>query len=277
MPRFSINVTMMLNEHAFLDRFAAAADLGFAAVDIQFPYDHPPEAVAERARAAGVEVVLINTPADVPGAGDLGAGDPGAGDQEAGETGLAGLPGREADFRAGLERTLEYSRALGNKRVHVLAGVRPEAADPALCRATLAGNLALAAEVLGHEGITAMLEPINGRDVPGFLVQTTEAAVEAIVAAGGGTDRGPGNPALLFDLYHRQVMQGDLIPALERHLPMIAHIQFADTPGRHEPGSGEINYGRVFQAIDELGYDGWVGAEYRPQGTTAESLGWFRR
>ncbi len=270
MPRFSINVTMMLNEYAFLDRFAAAADLGFTAVDIQFPYEHPAKAVAERARAAGVEVVLINTPAS-----NLGGGDP-----EAEEVGLAGLPGREEDFRAALERTLEYSLALGNKRVHVMAGRRPEVADPALCRTTLTRNLALAAEVLGADGITAMLEPINGRDVPGFLVQTTEAAAEVIEAAGGkpgaGPGSGPGNPALLFDLYHRQVMQGDLIPALERHLPAIAHIQFADTPGRHEPGSGEINYARVFQAIDDLGYDGWVGAEYLPQGTTAESLGWFR-
>jgi hydroxypyruvate isomerase len=254
MPRFSINVSFMLHEHAFLDRFAAAADLGFAAVDIQFPYDHPPEAVARRARAAGLEVVLINLP---------------AGDRAAGELGIAALPGREAEFRAGIERARAYCRALGAGRVNVLAGRLPAGGDPAACRAVLTDNLRLAAEAFAREDITVMVEPANGRDNPGCLLQTTEAALEAIELAGAG------NLRLQFDLYHRQVMQGDLIPALERHLPRIAHVQFADTPGRHEPGSGEINFPKVFAALDTLGYQGWVGAEYRPTGTTAESLGWL--
>ena len=254
MPRFSINVSFMLHEHAFLDRFAAAADLGFAGVDIQFPYDHPPEAIAQRARAAGLEVVLINLP---------------AGDVAAGELGIAALPGREAEFRAGIDRALDYCRALGAARVNVLAGRVPEDADPAACRAVLIDNLRLAAEAFAREDITVMVEPANGRDNPGFLIQTTEDALEAIDRAGAG------NLRLQFDLYHRQVMQGDLIPALERHLPRIAHVQFADTPGRHEPGTGEINFAAVFAALDTLGYSGWVGAEYRPTGTTAESLAWF--
>lgn len=255
MPRFSINVSFMLEEFAFLDRFAAAADLGFAAVDIQFPYDHPPEAVAARARAAGLEVVLHNLP---------------AGDRAAGDLGIAALPGREAEFRAGVEQALTYSQALGNKRVNILAGRLPPGLAPEACRPVLAANLRYAAEAFGREGITVMVEPANGRDVPGFLLQTTEAALSAMADAGGE------NLALQFDLYHRQIMQGDLIPALERHLPQIAHIQIADTPGRHEPGTGEIAYERVFAALDRLGYAGWVGAEYKPSSaTTADSLAWF--
>lgn len=255
MPRFSINLSMMLQEVPFQARFAAAAELGFAAVDIQCPYDHPAGALGEAARAAGVEVVLINLP---------------GGDLAAGEAGIAALPGREAEFRAGMDQALAYCRALDCRQVNVLAGRVPPGGNREACKAVLADNLARAAEVFGRQGISVMVEPINGRDLPGFLLQTTEGALEAIARAGGE------NLWLQFDLYHRQVMQGDLIGALERHLPQIAHIQFADNPGRHEPGSGEINYERVFRAIDELGYGGWVGAEYRPLTSTAESLDWFR-
>lgn len=254
MPRFSINVSMMLGEYAFLDRFAAAADLGFAAVDIQFPYDHPAEDVARRIEAAGVEVVLHNLP---------------AGDRAAGDLGIAAVPGRQEEFRQGVDTALTYSRALGNRRVNVLAGRPPEGESPDRCRDVLAENLAYAAERFAREDVTVMAEPVNGRDAPGFLLQTTESALSAFEAAARP------NLMLQFDLYHRQVMQGDLIPALERFLPRIAHIQFADTPGRHEPGTGEINFERVFTAIDELGYTGWVGAEYLPSGATADSLDWF--
>lgn len=255
MPRFSINLSMMLQEVPFPGRFAAAAELGFAAVDIQFPYDHPAGALGEAARAAGVEVVLINLP---------------GGDLAAGEAGIAALPGREAEFCAGMDEALAYCRALGCRRVNLLAGCVPAGGTRDACKAVLADNLARAADFFGRQGISVMVEPINGRDVPGFLLQTTEGALEAIVRAGGE------NLWLQFDLYHRQVMQGDLIGALERHLPQIAHIQFADNPGRHEPGSGEINYARVFRAIDDLGYQGWVGAEYVPRTSTAESLDWFQ-
>jgi hydroxypyruvate isomerase len=255
MPRFSINVSMMLEDRPFLERFAAAAELGFAAVDIQFPYHHSAAAVAARTRAAGLEVVLINLP---------------AGDLMAGELGIAGLPGREGEFRAGLDRALAYCRALDCRKVNVLAGRVPAGASRETCREVLAGNLARAAEFFGRQGIAVMVEAINGRDAPGFLVQTTEAALEAIARAGGE------NLWLQFDLYHRQVMQGDLIPALERHMDQIAHIQFADTPGRHEPGSGEINFDRVFAAIDRLGYQGWTGAEYHAHGDIRDSLAWFQ-
>jgi hydroxypyruvate isomerase len=154
--------------------------------------------------------------------------------------------------------------------VNVLAGAPPAGTGAAECRETLARNLAFAAERCAAEGVTVMTEPINGRDAPGFFLQTTEAALDAMDRAGHP------NLKLQLDLYHRQVMQGDLIGALERHLPRIAHIQFADTPGRHEPGTGEIRFERVFAALDAMGYDGWVGAEYRPSGRLEDSLAWFR-
>ena len=256
MPRFSINVSFMLHEYAFLDRFQAAADLGFAAIDIQLPYEHEPEAIAARARAAGVQVVLHNLS---------------MGDRAAGEIGIAGLPGRREEFRAGVAQALDYTRALGNRRVNVLAGVVPPGEAAERCRAVMVENLTFAAEAFAREGVTVMVEPANGVDIPGFLLQTTEDTLAVIETAGQE------NLALQFDLYHRQVMQGELIPALETYLPRIAHIQFADAPGRHEPGTGEIDFDGVFAAIDALGYDGWVGAEYIPTATTAESLDWFTR
>ncbi len=256
MPRFSINVSFMLHEYAFLDRFQAAAGLGFAAVDIQLPYEHEPEAIAARARAAGVQVVLHNLS---------------MGDRATGEIGIAGLPGRREEFRAGVAQALDYTRALGNRRVNVLAGVVPPGEAAERCRAVMVENLTFAAEAFAREGVTVMVEPANGVDIPGFLLQTTEDALAVIETAGQE------NLALQFDLYHRQVMQGELIPALETYLPRIAHIQFADAPGRHEPGTGEIDFDGVFAAIDALGYDGWVGAEYIPTATTAESLDWFTR
>jgi len=255
MPRFSINISFLLTEHELLDRFAVAADLGFVGVEILFPYDHPAEELAGAARKAGVELVLHNLP---------------AGDREAGEIGLAGLPGRQEEFRQGVELALAYTRALGNKRVHAPAGRLPEGESPERCREVLVENLRIAADAFAGDGVTVLLEPINGRDVPGFLVQTSETALELL----DGADRP--NLALQFDIYHRQVMQGDLIPALERYLPRIGHIQFSDTPGRHEPGTGEIAFERVFAAIDRLGYRGWVGAEYAPSGRSEDSLDWFR-
>lgn len=254
MPRFSINVSFILTEHAFLDRFAAAADLGFTAVDIQSPYDHPPAAVAKALHSAGLTAVLHNLP---------------AGDMAASDFGPASVPGREAEFRAAVEQALVYSRAIGNRRVNLLAGCAPSDQTPARCLEALTGNLRFAAEAFAAEGVGVMVEPINGRDIPGFLLQTTESALALVEAAGGE------NLSVQLDLYHRQIMQGDLIPALERHLPQIGHIQFADTPGRHEPGSGEINFPRVFEAIDALGYQGWVGAEYHPSGRLEDSLAWF--
>lgn len=256
MPRFSINVSMMLNEHAFLDRFQAAADLGFNGVDIQFPYDHPADAVAARAAAAGVEVVLINVP---------------AGDIMHGGDGLACVPGREAAFAQALETARIHVSALECRRVNVIAGRVPQGESLERARQALVDNLKRAADVFAPEGVTVMLEPCNCRDVPRYLVTRTAQAIEILDEA----DRG--NLALQFDFYHRQIMEGDLIEGFLAALPRIAHLQFADTPGRHEPGTGEINFERIFEAIDGSGYDGWVGAEYRPATTTAASLGWKSR
>ncbi|MFN3765464.1 MAG: hydroxypyruvate isomerase family protein [Aliihoeflea sp.] len=254
MPRFSINVSMMLQEFSFLDRFQAAADLGFTGVDIQFPYAFPADAVARAARRAGVDIVLINVP---------------AGDLSAGGDGLACVPGREAEFARAVEKAADYASALGVKRVNVLSGRVPEGAVREEAMSTLISNLQLAADRFALYGVTVMVEPCNGRDVPRYLVQRTGDAIDAIDKAGRN------NLAVQFDLYHRQIMEGDLIEGFRAALPRIAHVQFADTPGRHEPGTGEINYRTIFAAIDASGYAGWVGAEYRPTATTAASLDWL--
>jgi len=256
MPRFSINVSMMLNEHAFVDRFQAAADLGFAGVDIQFPYDHAADAVAARAAAAGVEVVLINLPV-----GDLlGGGD-----------GLACVPGRENEFAASVEQARAYATAIGARRVNVLPGRLPQGVSPEVARATLIGNLRRAADAFAGDGVTVMMEPCNTRDVPRYLVSRMGDALAILEEA----ERF--NLGLQFDFYHRQITEGDLIEGFRACLPRIAHVQFADVPGRREPGTGEIAFDRVFAAIDSSGYGGWVGAEYRPAGRTADTLGWLRR
>lgn len=255
MLRFSINASMMLTEHAFLDRFAAAADLGFAGVDLQFPYDHPSSEIAARAAAAGVEIVLVNVP---------------AGDLVEGGNGLACVPGREKEFAQALEKTKSYVAELGCRRVNVLAGRLPEDADPERARETLVANLRRAVDVLGPLGVTVMVEPVNGRDVPRFFIRRTSEALGVIAEA-----RGEGL-GVQFDFYHRQIVEGDLIAGFEAALPKIAHLQFADTPGRHEPGTGEINFASVFDAVERSDYDGWIGAEYRPSTTTADSLAWFR-
>lgn len=255
MPRFSINVSMMLHEHAFLDRFSAAAELGFAGVDIQFPYEYDADVVAARARAAGVEVVLINLP---------------AADLTAGGDGLAGVPGREAEFDRAIEVARTYAGVLGARRVNVLPGRLADGVSIAAARRTLVESLRRAADAFADDGVMVMMEACNTRDVPRFLVSRVDDAVAILDEA----DRP--NLALQFDFYHRQIMDGDLIEGFHACLPRIAHVQFADVPGRHEPGTGEINYERVFAAIDASTYEGWVGAEYVPTGTTAQSLGWMR-
>jgi hydroxypyruvate isomerase len=255
MPRFAANLSMMFTDAPFLQRFERAATSGFRAVEFLFPYDYSPGEVTQAARAVGVEVVLFNT---VPG------------DWAKGERGLAAQPGREAEFRAGVARALEYADALGCRQIHAMAGLAAEGADRAAMRATYLENLRFAAEAAGKTGVTVLIEPINTRDIPGFFLNHTEVAA-AIIAEVGAP-----NLKLQFDIYHRQIMQGDLTPAIETHLPLIAHMQCADTPGRHEPGTGEINYPFLFEAIDRLGYQGWIGCEYRPKGETEAGLGWFK-
>ncbi len=247
---------MLFAEHAFLDRFAAAARAGFHWVEYQFPYAWPKEELATRARAAGVEVVLHNLP---------------AGDTTKGDRGIACLPGREAEFRAGVELAMRYARATGCPRFNCLAGLAPPGVPRAQLLETLVANLRFAAQRLAAAGLTLLLEPINPRSVPGFLLNRSREALEVIDAVGAP------NLLLQYDLFHMQIAEGDLAATIERLLPRIGHMQLADVPGRHEPGTGEINFAWLLEHIDRLGYGGWIGCEYNPQGDTLEGLAWAKR
>ena len=255
MPKFAANLTMLFTEAAFLDRFALAARAGFDAVEFLLPYDFEVGQVAAAVRDNGLRVVLHNLP---------------SGDWAGGERGLAGLPGREEEFRAGVARAVEYATALGCPRLNCLAGIPPAGVSAEAARAALVGNLRYAAPRLEAAGIELLLEPVNTRDVPGFLVSRTAEGLAVLDEAGVG------NVRLQYDVYHAQVMEGDLASTLEAHLARIGHVQVADNPGRHEPGTGEINYPYLFTRLDQLGYAGWVGLEYKPASTAAAGLDWLR-
>ncbi len=254
MPRFAASISMLFQELPLIERFAAARRAGFGAVEIQFPYGESPEELGRARRDAGVAVALINMP---------------AGDWDKGERGLAALPGRGHDFRAALMAALDYADALAAERCHVLAGV-PAAGGRDTCMAVLAANLRHAAVAFARVRVQATVEAINGRDMPGYFLTDTTQAMAAIDAADHP------NLALQCDLYHMHVAGEDLIPTLRRLMPRIGHVQFADAPGRHQPGTGEIDFRRLFPALDDMGYAGWAGAEYRPTGRTEASLGWLR-
>ena len=256
MPRFAANLSLMFTEQPPLARPAAAAQAGFRAIEVQFPYDMPCGDFAHACRKAGVEAVLINFP---------------AGDAAKGDRGLGALPTRRDEFRAGIETAKRYLAATGAKRVNLLAGIPGPDIEPARARATLVENIRFAADAVADLGVTVCVEAINTRDVPGFFASGSDQVVALI------DDSGARNAALQYDLYHMQIMEGDLIPTFARLKPRIGHIQFADTPGRHEPGTGEINFANVFAALDREGWDGWVAAEYRPSGRTEESLAWLPR
>jgi len=245
---------MMFTEHPFLDRFAAARGAGFEAVEFLFPYEHAAAEIAKRLQDNGLRLVLFNAP---------------PGDWAAGERGMAALPGREAEFDDGIARALDYAGALGCARLHVMAGIAPAGVPPGTLTATYAINLARAAERAIAQGVKCVIEPINQRDMPGYSLTGTANAAAVIEAVG------PERLGLQFDLYHCQVTEGDLVPRMRALLPLISHMQVADTPGRHEPGTGEVNWPFVFAAIDEAGYRGWIGCEYRPQGETEAGLGWL--
>jgi len=252
MPRLAANITLLFNEVPFPERFDRAAAAGFAGVECLFPYPWRPADLARRLGDSGLEQVLFNLP---------------AGDWDAGERGIACLPGRQAEFRAGVEKALAYADALGCTRLNCLAGlVPPDLSRPELMD-TLAENLDWAAGQLAAEGRTLMVEAINSKvDMPGFLLDRSAAVIGLI-------DRlGRDNVRLQYDIYHMQIMEGDILRTLATCLDRIGHIQFADNPGRHEPGTGELNFSRIFERLDELGYRGWVSAEYRPAGDTAEGL-----
>jgi hydroxypyruvate isomerase len=256
MPRFAANLSMMFNEVPFLDRFQAAAHAGFEAVEFLFPYEHPPEVVAARLGAAGVKSALFNLP---------------PGDWAKGERGIAALPGREAEFREGVSTALRYARALGTPTLHAMCGLVPDAADRAAARRTYVENLRFAAGALAGEGRTLVIEPINGRDMPGYFLQT-QADAHAI-----REEVGAGNLRVQMDLYHAQIVEGDLSVKLRRWIQHVGHVQIASVPDRHEPDHGEVSYPHLFALLDELGYAGWVGCEYRPARGTVEGLGWFER
>ncbi|KWR87929.1 2-oxo-tetronate isomerase [Cupriavidus sp. IDO] len=255
MPRFAANLSMMYNEHAFLDRFAAAAADGFRAVEYLFPYEHPASEIRARLDANGLTQALFNAP---------------PGDWAAGERGVAALPGREADFRDAFGRALEYAGVIGNEKVHVMAGLIPAGADRARCRATYLENLAFAASAAAAQGVTVLIEPINTRDMPGYFLNRQDDG-QAICKEVGAS-----NLKVQFDCYHCQIVEGDLAVKLKRDMAGIGHIQIAGVPDRHEPDLGELNYPYLFDVIDGLGYDGWIGCEYRPRAGTSAGLGWLK-
>jgi hydroxypyruvate isomerase len=254
MPRFAANLSMMFNEVPFLDRFAAAAAAGFEGVEFLFPYEHPPEVVAAKLKAAGLASVLFNLP---------------PGNWAGGERGIAALPGREAEFRAGVETALRYAEALGTPTLHAMAGLVPAGAERTRCRATYLENLGQAARALAAHGLTLVIEPINGRDMPGYFLQT-QAEAHAI-----REEVGAKNLLVQLDLYHAQIVEGDLTTKMRRWIAHLGHVQVAGVPDRHEPDSGELDSGWLFRELDRLGYAGWVGCEYRPAGATTAGLTWF--
>lgn len=255
MPKFSANLSFLYQEHAFLDRFAAAARDGFPAVEYVSPYEHSAEQIAEALKANGLAQALFNLP---------------AGDWAGGERGIGCLPNRVAEFRASVDTAIAYGRALCCPKINCLAGIAPKGVDPATLEATLVANLKYAAPRLADAGIRLLLEPINLRDIQGFYVSTTHHAERLLEAVGSD------NLFIQYDVYHTQVMQGDLIPTYARLKDRIAHIQIADNPGRNEPGTGEINFAFVLGEIERLGYDGWIGCEYKPKTGTTAGLGWMK-
>ena len=256
MPRFAANLSMLYTEHAFPDRFAAAASDGFAGVEVQFPYDFPAPDVRARLDEHGLAMVLMNTP---------------PGDARAGDRGLAAVPGREAEFRRAFEQALAYAEAVGAERLHVMAGcLRPDVPREAH-RAAFIANLDWALANVPAGGPQLVIEPINPRDMPGYFLNL-QADAHAICAELGG-----GRLKVQMDLYHCQVVEGDLETKLRQYIGGVGHIQVAGVPQRHEPDIGEVNFAHLFRVIDELGYAGWVGAEYRPSGATRAGLGWRAR
>jgi hydroxypyruvate isomerase len=254
MPRFAANLSYLFAEHDFLDRFAAARRAGFSAVEFHFPYAYSATRLAELASAADVGVVLFNLP---------------AGNWADGERGIACHPARMGEFQEGVGLAIDYAKALGVARLNCLAGLHPEGVATDRARLTLLENLRFAAMALARENISLVIEPINTRDMPGFFVSTPRQALALIDAVGND------NLKLQYDIYHAQVMEGNLAATLQENLPKIGHIQVADNPGRHEPGSGEINFPFLFAHLDRIDYAGWIGCEYQPATTTEAGLIWL--
>ena len=256
MPRFSANLGFLFPDLPFLERFDAAAKAGFAAVECAAPYEYPQAELKKRLADSGLKQVLINSP---------------AGDRSKGERGFASVPGKEGIFRDSVLQALDYAVALGCPCVHVMAGMPPGDVPRDTALALYAANLAWAGEQGKKAGVKLVIEPLNPRDAPGYLLNTQEQG--AAIANAIGRDR----LGLQFDIYHCQIAQGDVTTRLEKLMPAIDHMQLADVPGRHEPGTGEIGWEFVFRRIDELGYQGWIGCEYAPLGDTVAGLKWRER
>lgn len=255
MPKFSANLSMLFKEVAFLDRFERAARAGFKAVEFMFPYEWDKDELKARLVQHRLQLVLHNLP---------------PGDWSAGERGLACLPGRVSEFRDGVGRAIEYATALGCARLNCLAGILPATVSAAESRQTLVSNVRYAAEETRKAGVTLMLEALNSVDMPGFCLNNTRDVLDLIKQVDHP------NLFIQYDVYHMQMMEGNLINTMRQNLSRIAHIQIADVPGRHEPGTGEINFSNLFHAIDAMGYAGWIGSEYIPGGQTEAGLGWVK-
>lgn len=251
MPKFAANLTMMFTEWSFLDRFKAAADVGFEAVEFLFPYDHPPEEIADCLIQNGLKLVLFNLP---------------PGDWASGERGLAALPERAEEFKKSFQTALDYAAALKVPTLHLMSGLADKANGPAL--ASYRRAIEFACAVAAPHGIAIVIEPINTRDMPGYFLNNFNFAVNLIA------DMALPNLKLQYDIYHRQIIHGDVMASLEKLMPIIGHIQIASVPERHEPLTGELDDARIFQHLDALGYQGFVGCEYRPANGTVAGLGW---
>ena len=255
MPKFSANLSMLFTEVDFPDRFARASRAGFRAVEYLFPYAWSPDRLADALGKNNLQQVLFNLP---------------AGNWEGGERGIACIPGREGEFQEGVGKAIEYAQALKCPRMNCLMGIWPEGESPEAIRQTAVENLRFAARALADADMQLLVEAINTIDIPGFYLGTTADVLQLFEEVNHA------NLWLQYDIYHMQIMEGDLIRTISGNLERIAHMQLADNPGRHEPGTGEINYPNVFRTIDETGYSGWIGCEYKPAGTTEEGLDWVK-
>ena len=253
MTRIAANLSMLFTDAPFLDRFDRAAAAGFEAVEFLFPYDHPIEVVKERLTRNGLTLTLINAP---------------AGDWAAGERGFAARPAKRAEFRASVQKAVDYAAGLGCPRIHVMSGITADEPDRAACEAVWTQNMREAADMAGAAGLAISVEPLNSRDVPGYFIAHQDQTLDLI----GRLDRR--NVLLQFDVYHTQIMDGDIIRRIERLKGAYGHVQIAGVPDRHEPDTGELNYPEIFAAFDRAGFTGHLGCEYNPRGRTEDGLGW---
>jgi hydroxypyruvate isomerase len=255
LPNLAANLSLLFSECDFLDRFEAAGRAGFRGVECQFPYAWPSEQLAERLARHGLGLILHNLP---------------AGDWASGERGIAALPHRTEEFRQGVAQAIEYAKALGCRRLNCLAGIAPFGSDSETLRRTFIENLRYACSRLGSSGLQLLIEPVNTRDIPGFFLNSTRQAIELIEAVGAP------NLALQYDVYHMTMMNEDVARTIESNLARIGHIQIADCPGRHEPGTGAIDFPALFELLERIGYRQWIGCEYVPAASTAASFSWAR-